>query len=125
MPSVVMCGIPRSGSTLVWQIVAEALPGTTVVHTHPAVWKAKPSSVVIGSVRNPYDVAASLYRVRLSRSGDDAGGVEGLKAELGWARKNFAGASVMFLQKSPQHARTILRYEDFLHDYDVIYSGIQ
>lgn len=35
MKSIVMCGIPRSGSTLVWQILQAVFPGQDIPKTHP------------------------------------------------------------------------------------------
>jgi hypothetical protein len=124
MQTIVTCGIPRSGSTLVWQIMREALPRTRVLHVHPGSWQFKSKLRMIGSMRNPYDVVASLYRVRLSRGGENIEGPEGLIAECGWARKNYHDAGQIFRSKGLRTSRPLLRYEDFLHDYDVIYRAI-
>lgn len=118
MRPVVMCGIPRSGSTLVWQVLSEVLPGP-IPQTHPAAWERDGESVAVVTIRDPHDVAASLYRVRISRGGVGVGGEEGLANVLKQVQIYFG--AVPRVLESPH---LLLRYEEFVYDRDVIWRAI-
>lgn len=120
------CGIPRSGSTLTWQILRKMFPGDEVVKTHPDAWE--PSGAwVVATIRDPLDVAASRFRLRLVRCRDDSArateyisGWTGIQAELHQMRNHFAALGL-----AREYPRLILlRYEDFIDNYDVIYDAI-
>lgn len=118
MQQVVMCGIPRSGSTLVWQILSEVLPHP-ILQTHPASWEPDGTSLVVVTIRDPRDVAASLYRVRISRGGLGVGGPEGLENVLQQMNLHFKGA-----QKILEGPHLLLRYEEFFWSMRVIWDAL-
>lgn len=66
--NVVCCGIPRSGSTLCWQILSALFPDREIFKTHPAAWEPDGRTVTFITLRHPYDVAASRYQFRITRS---------------------------------------------------------
>ena len=118
---IVMCGIPRSGSTLVWQILQAVFPKSKVLKTHPDLWEADGSTVVT-SIRNPHDVAASLLRVRMSRykipkeiTDDD------IITVLRRTQMNFNNLKEILIGP---HA-PVLRYENFYNDYNIIFKMIK
>ncbi len=120
MRPIVMCGIPRSGSTLVWQVLQEVFPDQKIPQTHPAAWEPDGVSQLVVTVRNPHDVAASLYRVRISRGGPDVGDANGLETILRRTELYFNAAVRL------RGRRDVIcpRYEDFVCNYDVIYDSI-
>lgn len=114
---IIICGIPRSGSTFVWQIFNSIFPG--IESTHPAAWEPDGKTHAIITIRDPRDVLASRYRVRLSRD-PKTGGVIGLEAEFHVMKWMFE--SVAKIKKGPY---TILRYENFYNNYNVIYDLLE
>jgi len=120
MHNIVMCGVPRSGSTLVWQILQAVFPGQKIPKTHPGMWEANESIVVV-SIRNPYDITASLLRVRLNREGRKKPNWRDIKTVL---RRNAQSFNCLKDVLLGPHA-PILRYEDFYNDYSLIYIMIE
>lgn len=119
--NIVTCGIPRSGSTLVWQILQSVYPDFKILKTHPDTWKPD-GSVVVSSIRYPHDVSASLLRVRLSRfkkpieiNDDDVVTV------LRRTKLNFDNLKDILIGPSTP----VLKYEDFYNDYNIIFEMIQ
>lgn len=119
MSSVVVCGIPRSGSTLVWQIVQAVLPQEDILKTHPDIWEPDGSRAIV-SIRDPHDVVASLYRVRLSRSQKREGDQEDVSSAI--RRMLISYDALNKVMKGPYD---ILRYEEFYHNYSVIFRYIE
>jgi len=113
-----MCGIPRSGGTLVWQILSEVLL-QPILQTHPAAWEPDGTSLAVVTIRDPRDVAASLYRVRLNRGGDGVGGPDGLEAVLGQMVLHFEAADEIL--RGPH---LLLRYERFFWDLWEVWDAI-
>ena len=124
MHSIVVCGIPRSGSTLVGQIVSSLFPEETVLKTHPTWvdWTPDPSEFIITTVRDPRDVASSLYRVRMSRSGSTAGGKNGMAHVIQRTQTHFMALMTLLMRQDLNISE--LKYEDFAHDHDVIFDLI-
>jgi len=117
-------GIPRSGSTLVWQLISEVFPKVKIGKTHPAAWEPDGSFIIV-TIRNPYDVGASRFRHRTLR--DQTGLVNianlaGLDAELNEMIKHFAPLTA-WVKELPEMA--LLRYEDFYNNYDLIFDLIE
>ena len=115
----IICGIPRSGSTLVWQIMQAIFADQKILQTHP-VELVFDGSFAIATIRHPCDVAASRYRIRLSRGGIKCGGASGLEAELVVMKTHFDA-----LSRIRDSLGKLLWYEDFYQDYTVIYRMIQ
>jgi len=118
MPRIVTCGIPRSGSTVVWQILRDLVPDQAVPKLH-GTYTAQNGELVVLTVRSPHDIAASLYRVRLSRGGVGVDGPAGLEIVLNDTRAHFRSLGEMVGQP-----HVLLRYEEFYCDFDVIFDAI-
>lgn len=116
---IVMCGIPRSGSTLVWQILQAVFPDANVIKTHPDIWQSD-GSIVIVSIRNPFDVVASLLRVRLSREGRKEPVQDDIENVLGRTKLCFDQLDGLLF--GPCY---ILRYEHFYRDYSLVYDMVR
>jgi len=123
MYTVAVNGIPRSGSTLVSQLVRGVLglvdPNFKLIQTHPGVGEREEVDHTFITIRHPYDVAASRYRIRLSRS-PEAYGLNGLRAEMSVMFQHYAGLKNLY-----QLPHTVLRYEKFYQDYDIIFMAIE
>lgn len=119
MQSIVMCGIPRSGSTMVWQILQDLYPDQTILQTHPAIWTPD-GSIAVVTIRDPRDIVASLYRVRLSRNGKTTGDVEDLKAVIVQAYRHFNALPAIICKPC-----ILIKYEDFYNQRDVLYAILQ
>ena len=115
-----MCGIPRSGSTLVWQILQSIFPRQKIIKNHPGSWEAD-GSMVISSIRNPYDITASLVRVRMSRERRKEINGKDVRQELTWMEKNFNSLKDILIGPHTP----VLRYEEFYCNYDIIYNMIE
>jgi hypothetical protein len=86
---IIQYGVPRSGSTLIWQICDAIYPGL-VIKTHDAVDTGGKS---ILSVRDPRDTLVSRWQIRLAKQGLSAapkmtngqiiGGADVIKRDLG------------------------------------------
>jgi len=127
MNKIVACGIPRSGSTLVWLLLQKILD-RQVIKAHPASWSPEPCELIVSSIRHPYDTAASCFRTRIVGKGD--GSLEnsqctkqGLTAELNMMNSNFE-ALKLWIQKYPGKV-VILRYEEFFDNFNVIFHMIK
>jgi len=121
MQDIVMCGIPRSGSTLVWQILKGVFPNMNIPKTHPIEWEAD-GSMIVASVREPHDVAASLLRVRLSRE-------YGPRKVLDDDIVTVVRRTIMSFEQLEEmlvgpHA-PVLRYEEFYNNHSVIFKMIE
>ena len=121
MKSIVVCGIPRSGSTLVGQIFQEVFSDLKIPKIHPTPHELPSEDALVAiTIRDPRDVVASLYRVRMSRGGEDVGGRKGLETVVIQAHKHFGTLSKI----QSRNKNILLRYEDFVHDYDIIYEAL-
>jgi len=127
MNNIIACGVPRSGSTLIWQILLRALPGKEVVKAHPASWTPIPCQFIVGSIRHPYDNAASCYRSRIVGDNGDGsqetvrGTKKGLIAELRMLTNNYRVLKELMLTGKV----AVLRYEDFYNNFDIVFDMIQ
>ncbi len=74
---VVFCGVPRSGSTLMWQVFTHILPelahhnpipGARLrvpgTRTTPKDWKPDGESWALVTIRHPYDISGSKYTIK-------------------------------------------------------------
>jgi len=122
MRIVTVNGIPRSGSTLVQQLVEavffEVSPEILIQRTHPAIKLPEYGHCFI-TIRHPYEVAASRYRVRLSRD-PNTGGKGGLVAEMNEMAKHYQALGSLYYLP-----HTLLHYEDFVTDYNIVYTAIE
>jgi hypothetical protein len=121
MQQIVTCGIPRSGSTLVWQILQAVFPDQEIIKTHPDIWSEVNEGIIIASIRNPYDVVASLLRVRLSRQKTDEAVKDDIEAVLKRTVLSFEKLNILM----DNCFNYILRYEYFYKDYSLIYDMIR
>lgn len=119
MKNYVMCGIPRSGSTLVWQIMKTVFAPERVIKTHPDAWMPDGTNVVI-SIRDPRDVAASLLRVKLSRDEKEKHDENDVFAILKRVGIYYTGLRSVLIGPN-----VLLKYEDFYQDYDIIYDALE
>ena len=125
--AVVSCGIPRTGSTVTWQILKGLFPNQRVIKAHPAVWEPT-GGWIFATVRHPLDTAASRYRMRLMRArvkhepeSERIKGWTGMQAELHGMKHYFDA-----LKNRLSYSKLIIvRYEEFFNDYNVIYDAIQ
>ena len=118
MQPIVACGIPRSGSTLVWQILQAVFPQNIIPKIHPGCSYIANSSVLL-SIRQPHDVVASMYRVRLSRAGVCEGTHADVETVIADIEKSFTLMNAFLLGHN-----VLIRYEDFYKDYTLIYNAI-
>jgi hypothetical protein len=115
-----MCGIPRSGSTLIWQILQEVFEGRReVIKTHPDIWESN-EDTIIASIRDPRDVVLSLLKVRLSRQETETVTQDDIEIVLARTVLSFNKLSELLNQNS----NVVLRYEHFYNDYSIIYNMI-
>ena len=127
MNKIIACGIPRSGSTLVWLILNKILP-EQVIKAHPASWTPEECDLIVGSIRHPYDTAASCFRTRIVGKGDGSQEnaqctKQGLRAELNMMNSNFE-ALKLWIKKYPRKV-IVLRYEEFFDNFDIIFNMIE
>ena len=107
---------PRTGSTLVFNILREALPDRDIEKTHN--YKRKFSRYpVIASYRHPLDAIASSIQ-RYGRTPSDE--------EIAVQIQEFEAGGIRVILDI-RHDKNVLmmRYEDFYHDHDYIYDRLE
>lgn len=107
----------RSGSTLVYNLMMESLPGKTIFKRHHCTWKDCYRNKVVVTFRNPIDIiASSILRYR-----DEPTDQNILKhiAEL----RSFGLDDLMRIFDHPKILK--LRYEDFYNNHDLIFRDLQ
>jgi len=108
--TVYQCGIWRSGSTFIWQVMRDLLPDHDVLKVHPYGHGWKPDgSPIVATYRDPRDVLASCYRVKLSRDGKLVGTPDDLLTEV----NNLARVWEAFEPIAKRPETLTLRYEWF------------
>lgn len=113
---LVQFGIPRSGSTLVYNVLREAFPATYVKKTHSLDAKLL-NHPIIATYRNPLDVMASLLEcqaleVTYSQIRDQ---LISLNRQGLW--------DVLSLRGKPNVL--LLQYERFFDDFDFLFDSIE
>lgn len=129
MREVIGCGVPRSGSTLVWQVLKICLPDYRVTKLHPCSQAISDTGqYIVGSIRNPYDIIASRFRARVANDNSDgaqehvAGTLKGLREDLHMTRANFD--ELKRLRKRFKGRIVVLRYEDFVGYFSAIFGPV-
>ena len=107
------CGLPRSGSTVVWQIMNELFPNK-IVRSHgfadscPLLYEYKK---IICCVRHPFDVYESMKRTGISSYNVEEKFDEAMIDLLSFTTLDFMNQNLKFL--TPQLNLQFVRYEDF------------
>jgi len=117
--SIAVCGVARSGSTLAWQILSGLL-GYPAGRIHPTKTTEFKWNRYVVTIRHPFDIAASRYRVRLSRDQRGAGR-EGLEAEIYVMLEHFQGAAKVLGTMDSM----VLQYEEFYLNYDLAIDAFE
>lgn len=107
---------PRSGSTLVYNILRELFPRHRIEKCH-TLYGRNLASPIVATYRNPVDIVASLLLVSNS-SMTDANIREQcilLNTQGIWDLLTIRNRSNLLL----------LRYEDFVDNFDVLFNGIE
>jgi hypothetical protein len=106
---------PRSGSTLIFNILREVFPTKDIRKQHNYKYNISQCPVVI-SYRHPLDcIASSIQRYGLSPTD------EVIKNQIVEFEKN--GISDILKVKNKQNV-LMIRYEEFVNDFDNIYNSI-
>jgi len=120
---VVFSGIPRSGSTLLWQVFTHIVPHTIgSERTTPRAWKPDGISWALCAYRNPYDVAASKYTLRKGRAKVEEKPEIGVRAVSGHVVKLFDALKNL---KATYDKCLVFKYEDFIYDFTPFYEAIE
>lgn len=113
---ILQFSLPRSGSTLVYNILRELYPRHRIEKCH-TLDRRNLESTIVATYRNPADIVASLLLVSNS-SVTDANIREQsilLNRQGIWDLLTIRNRSNMLL----------LRYEDFFDDFDVLFNNIE
>ena len=110
---LIAAGVPRSGSTLVWQLACDIL-GPHVPKTH--TFLSLPRVPVIMTIRDPRDCMASQWHKGFDNVPPTTEDVIRLAAEyrMWFCHADFYASS----------GAVILRYEDFWNNYGIIFDAI-
>jgi len=130
MLRILACGVPRSGSTLVWQVLNMCLPGNNVTKSHPGSWKPTDNvDFIVGSIRDPYDIVTSRFRARVANDDSDGaqehvtGTRKGLMEDLHMNAGNF-DALKMLMRRFGEKV-FVLRYEEFFENFHTIFAAVR
>jgi len=123
---IVFAGIPRAGSTLLWQIFTQIVPYTKQFkRTTPFAWEPEKDVCMLSTIRHPYDLMASKYTLRKRRAENQKtewNELAAINGVCGHVMKSFNGLKdVISVYKN----YTIFRYENFLHDFTCFYEAIE
>lgn len=113
---ILQFSLPRSGSTLVYNVLRELYPRRRIEKCH-TLDRRNLESTIVATYRNPADIVASLLLVSNS-SVTDANIREQsilLNRQGIWDLLAIRNRSNMLL----------LRYEDFVDDFDVLFNNIE
>jgi len=113
---ILQFSLPRSGSTLVYNVLRELFPRHRIEKCH-TLDRRNLESTIVATYRNPVDIVASLLLVS-NGSVTDANIREQsilLNTQGIWDLLTIRNRSNMLL----------LRYEDFVDDFDVLFNGIE
>lgn len=113
---IIQFGIPRSGSTLVFNILREVFPDKHLKKTHSLNSKDL-KCPIIATYRHPLDVMASLLQCQ-NREVSDAE----IKKELFLLNKNGIWDILEFKDRPNV---LLLRYERFFNDFDYLFNEIE
>lgn len=113
---ILQFGLPRSGSTLVFNILRELFPKHQIEKCH-TLDNRYLDSTIVATYRNPVDIVASLLLVESETVSDEKIREKSvLLNKLGiWDLLTIRERSNLLL----------LRYEDFVDDYNVLYDRIE
>lgn len=101
-----------------WQVLSEVL-SQSIPQTHPAAWQPDGNTLAVVTIRDPRDIVASLYRVRISRGGPEVGGPNGLENVLIQLSLHFG--KVRRILEGPH---LLLRYEQFFRDWNILWDAL-
>ena len=124
MDRIIQFSVPRSGSTLITQILMEMFPDTEVqkVHGYREDWYLYP---VVVAVRDFRDCLVSIWRTHQNIPLDKVESSKMIKEEidlwLGKLLKNIDDLDRITDECSP----LILKYEDFVDSHELIFSKIE
>ena len=113
---ILQFSLPRSGSTLVYNVLRELFPRHRIEKCH-TLDRRNLESTIVATYRNPVDIVASLLLVS-NGSVTDANIREQsilLNTQGIWELLTIRNRSNMLL----------LRYEDFVDDFDVLFNNIE
>jgi hypothetical protein len=114
--TIIQFGPPRSGTTLVYNILKDIFPNKSVETRHYYRNKDRKFNTVV-TYRNPLDsIASSILRYKLNPS-DDV-----LKEQVLEFEKN--GISTVLEVKNNENV-LMLKYEDFVNNYENIYNKLE
>lgn len=114
----IQCGIPRSGSTFVWQVLADMFGRDQVAKTHPGIdeWygahKVLPTFITI---RDPMDVVASLWSIREEHQREPID----MDQTIGYCNQQFHA-----LDRWMTHRPIVLRYHEFARQPQSMFDSI-
>ena len=115
--AMVQYGPPRSGSTLIYNIMCELFPTKKIFKVH---MKRKMCSVLVtvGTYRNPLDsIASSLLRYKIEKPSD-----EDIKKQIDVFNKS----DLKYIPKMIEMSNILmLKYENFLNNYDYIFDHFE
>lgn len=106
---------PRSGSTLVYNLMRELFPRKKIIKVHSYRSMCSELKVVV-TYRHPLDcIASSIIRYKK----------EPTREELDRQIKIFNQGLTDLIRLKDQPNVLLLRYEDFVHDFDYIYDHFE
>lgn len=119
-PPLIQFSPPRTGSTLLWNILRVCLPSVQVVKQHTLTAYQKcflNRSKIVSSVRNPLDaVASSIQRYDRYPS----------RKEVEHQIAQFKQNGIWDVLWAKRNSRAlVLKYEDFVNDYNFIYDKLE
>ncbi|MBK1790518.1 hypothetical protein [Persicirhabdus sediminis] len=115
-PRVIQYSPPRSGSTLVYNILREIFPQKQIIKTH-ALERRFERDQIVSTYRNPLDaISSSINRYKLEAT-DDV-----IEQQIQEFKEN--GLYDIFkVIDSPK--TLLLKYEDFYDNFDYIYANLE
>lgn len=121
--NIVQFGLPRSGSTLICQVLSGLFPYCKVQKVHNFINTKYP---IVISIRDFRDSMVSRWRVRndIPLKELDAGRKMSAKEVVEWL--SFIDVNITDLDKMAKSGRNVvLRYEEFLNNHDHIFNELE
>jgi hypothetical protein len=106
----------RTGSTVIYNLLRECLPGKTVTktHTYSPHFSHLP---VVATTRHPFDCISSMLQVRSEEPNE-----KNIRSTV--ARFNANGGHDLIRIKNKKPI-LLLKYEDFVHNYESVFTSFE
>lgn len=121
MSEIIQLSIPRTGSTLLFQVLSDLFPGTTIVKAHD--WHPSyDGKKIVSSYRDPRATAVSYWRTNKDIKTPQK---KMSRGDIKTYYKSVNSMATYFLSLRKNQNMLFLKYEDFYKDFDFLFEKLE